>query len=204
MKFFSKIFILFVSVTLLRLVVGCCRCENDFYSFDYTSVNINNIDDSGQSSDVNEMNAAGVAFEIQIIGSEVVASRNQSIPLSGFTTLSAQDCNCEDQYVPNQTISEIHIRTLYEINEDYCCNDEVTSIFLANSCTDCEDIGSFYITIDELLKRINPESLYYTPVNKFLIYLKETVENEVAQFEIEVVFSDGQSIITQTELITIV
>ena len=208
MKLFSKIFILLISVTLLRLAVGCCNCENEFYSFNYNSVLIHNIDNSGQwskPSEKNEMAAASVAFEIQIVGSEVVQSASKKkININGFKTLSAQTCNCDDQYTPNQTISEIHIRTLYDLNSNYCCNEEVTSLFLANTCIDCADIGSFYITIDELQKRINPEVLYHTAVNKFLVYLKEPVENNKAQFEVEIVFSDGQSIIAQTALITII
>ena len=207
MKLFNKIFILFVSITFLRLAVSCCNCESDFYSFDYSSVVIHNIDNSGRWSKPitnNEMSAASIAFEVQIIGTKPVSASSSRIKINGFKTLSAQNCECDDQYVPNQTISDIRIRTLNDINSDYCCNDDVTNLFVANTCVSCEDIGSFYITIDELKKRINPEGLYESPTNKFLIYLKKTVENDKAQFEVEIDFSDGRSIVTQTNLITII
>lgn len=207
MKLFNKIFILIVSFTLLRVAVSCCNCDNQFYSFNYNSLIILNIDNSGQWSKpikTNEMLAASVAFAIQIVGSEVSVSKAKPIlRINGFKRLSAQDCNCDDQYTPNQTISEIHIRTLYDINSDFCCNDDVTSLFLANTCLKCDDVGSFYITIDELQKRINPEVLYHLPVNKFLIYLKVPIENDLAQFEIEIVFSDGQKLVAQSALISI-
>ena len=208
MKFFSKIFILFISITILRLTFSCCSCENESYSFGYNNIIINNIDNSGQwskPSEKDEMSAGSVAFEIQIAGTEVVVSESlKKLRINGFKALSAQDCNCDDQYTPNQEISEIHIRTLYDLNSEYCCNDEVTPLFLANTCVDCEDIGSFYITIDELQKRINPGALYHSPVNKFLIYLKVPVENDKAQFEIEVVLENGQSIVSTTNLIAII
>lgn len=208
MRFFSKVILFVFVITLIRLAVSCCRCENEFFSFNYNSLVIRNIDNSGQwskPSATNEMFAASVAFEIQIVGSEVVLTASGTkYKLNGFTTLSAQSCNCDDQYIPNQTIANIHIRTLLDLNSDYCCNDEVTPLFLANNCIDCADIGSFYISIDELQRRINPEVIYHTPVNKFLIYLKVPIENDEAQFEIEIVFSDGRSIITQTDLISIV
>lgn len=207
MKRFRKISILFISVSLLRLAVGCCNCEDQYYSFDYEKILIENIDNSGEwskPSDKNVMPAEGVAFEIQIIGSDPVLYAKKQIKAIGFTAALAQSCNCDELYVASNTISAIKIRTLDDLNSDYCCNDDVTNLFLANSCLACEDIGNFYITIDELIHRINPEAFYQIPVNKFLIYLKVPVENAEAQFEIEVVLSNGESIIGQTNPIEII
>lgn len=206
MRQFRKISVLVISVFLLRLAVGCCNCEDQYYSFDYENILIENIDNSGQwskPSESNAMPAEGVAFEIQILGSDPVLSAKSQIFSTGFTTASAQSCNCEELYVASHTITEIKIRTLEDLNSDYCCNDDVTSLFLANSCLSCEDIGNFYITIDKLIHRINPEAFYQIPVNKFLIYLKTPVENTTAKFEIEVVLSNGKSIIGQTKSIDI-
>jgi len=150
------------------------------------------------------MPAAGVAFEIQIVGTEPVLTSQNKLKWNGFNTLSAQSCNCEELYLANRTIASISIKTLEKLNDDFCCNDDVTNLFLANSCVNCENIGSFYITVDELVRRINPEAFYQIPVNQFLIYLKVPIENSVAQFEIIIVLSDGQTITNQTSLIEII
>lgn len=207
MKLFSKVILLFISITFLRLLSGCCTCEDEYYSFEYERILIHNIDNSGEwskPSDLNKMPASGVAFEIQIVGSEPILSSQNKIHLNGFNTLSAQSCNCEELYIPNSTIATIRIKTLEKLNDDYCCNDDVTNLFLANTCVACEDIGSFYLTIDELVRRINPEAFYQTPVNQFLIYLKVPVENSVAQFEIIIELSDGRIITNQTSLIEMI
>lgn len=207
MRLISKLSIIFVSVTILRLVSGCCNCENEYYTFSYERIIVHNIDNSGQwskPSDVNRMPAAGVAFEVQILGSEPILSAQNKLQSFGFNALNAQTCNCDEIYRANHTISAIKIRTLENLNSDYCCNEEVTDLFLANSCLSCNDIGNFYITLDELITRINPEAFYQTPVNKFLIYLKVPVENTEAQFEIEVILNNGESIISQTSKIEII
>ena len=207
MKRFRRITILFVAAFLLRLAVGCCGCEDQFYSFDYEQIRIENIDNSGQwskPSESNSMPAAGVAFEIQLLGSDPVLTTQSRLKINGFNTASALGCNCEELYVANHTITEIKIRTLENLNADYCCNEDVTSLFLANSCLSCDDVGNFYVTIDELVRRINPEAFYQKQVNKFLIYLKVPVENTEAQFEIEVMLSNGVSITSQTKRIEII
>ncbi|MBN2807511.1 MAG: hypothetical protein JXR22_12710 [Prolixibacteraceae bacterium] len=207
MKRFIKVILIIVAITTFRLFWSCCSCNDDYFSFEYERVLISNIDNSGQwskPSDVNIMPAAGVAFEIQIVGSEpVLTSQCRKRPM-GFNALQAQDCNCEDIYIPNQTIRSVRIRTLEKLNEDYCCNADVTELFLANSCLACEDIGSFYITFDELVRRINPEAFYQKPINQFLIYLIVPVENTLAQFELEIELSNGRTIIGQTALIEII
>jgi len=206
MRIAFKLLIILLLVTSIRLISSCCSCEDDFFSFDYESLKIGNIDNSGQWSkptEENVMSRASVAFEIQIIGKEIAESKFRPIHFSGFNTLSAQNCNCDERFISNQTISEIKIRTLNDINSDYCSNEDVTSLFLANTCLSCTDVGNFYITISELQKRLNPESIYHQPINKFLIYLTVPVENTKAQFEFEVLLSDGRSIIAQTALIEI-
>jgi hypothetical protein len=206
MNRFIKVILLLVTITMLRLFWSCCSCDDDYFSFEYERVLISNIDNSGQwskPSDVNIMPAAGVAFEIQIVGSDpVLTSQCRQMPL-GFSTLNAQDCNCEDIYIPNHNIRSLRIRTLEELNDEYCCNADVTDLFLANSCLSCEDIGSFYITFDELVRRINPEAFYQKPINQFLVYLTVPVENTLAQFELEIELSNGKKIIGQTALIEI-
>lgn len=202
-----KVILIIVTVTSLRLFWSCCSCEDEYFSFEYERAMISNIDNSGQwskPSDVNRMPAAGVAFEIQIVGSEPVLTSQCLKSSFGFKKVLAQDCNCEDIYIPNHTIRSVKIRTLEKLNEDYCCNSDVTELFLANSCLDCEDIGSFYITFEELARRMNPEAFYQKPINQFLIYLTVPVENTLAQFELEIELSNGKKIVGQTALIEII
>jgi len=191
---------------LLRIFSSCCNCDDNIFYFDYDAVIVNNIDNSGQwskPSNVDSMSYNSVAFEVQIAGNNLTANKSNSLNFNGFKQLSAQSCNCDEKFIPNQTISNIKITTLENINDEYCCNDDVTVLFLVNNCANCDDIGSFYLTIENLTNRINTD-LYNSPLNTFLIYLKEPIENSKAKFEIEVSFSDGSSIITTTNLISIV
>lgn len=207
MKQFSRITFIVLITTILRLFAGCCSCNDQYYNFDYVSMLIKNIDNSGQwskPSESNKMPAAGVAFEVEIMGSDPISNQNISLASLGFTASKAESCNCEDLYIPNHAISSIKIRTLIDLNADYCCNDEVTELFLANSCLDCDDIGNFYVTMEELVHRINPDAFYQTPINKFLLYLKVPVESSQARFEIEIGLENGTSIIGQTALIEII
>lgn len=203
MKFASKILILFISITLIRLLSSCCSCEDVFFSFNYEEVLVSNSVNS-RPSNVNSMPANEVAFEIQIVGSEPILTTNNKIELLGFKSASALFCNCDDLFVPNQTITDIRILTTNKLNDDFCCNENVTNLFVANSCVDCEDVGTFYITIDELLKKINPETLYQTAANKFKIYLSIPVENPNVQFQIEIELNNGELLKTQTALIEII
>lgn len=207
MKTFSKLILIIIIVSIARFIPSCCSCQNDEYSFSYETIAIRNIDNSGawsKPSTKNVMPAKGVAFEIQIKGIAPVMAKCNNLQSLGFNTLTAQTCNCDELYYSTSSIQDIRIRTLEKINDDFCCGDDVTNLFLANSCISCEDIGNFYITIDELVRRINPEALNKTLLNSFLIYLSVPVENSVAQFEIEVELSDGTSIVAQTSLITII
>ncbi len=207
MRTFTKILIIVAFTTILRTVTSCCNCENVFFSFNYESIQIGNIDNSGQWSrptELNEMPKNGVAFEVEIIGNSTANSLVNKLDLWAFQTASAQSCDCDDRYVGNQLIKSVKIVTLFDLNKDYSTNEEVTPLFLANNCLDCDDIGTFYITIPDLIKRLNPESIYNQPVNKFLIYLKVPVENTKAQFQVEVELTDGRKLKAQTALINIV
>lgn len=203
MKFASKLLILLISITFIRLLSSCCSCEDIFYNFNYEEVLVRNSINS-RPSDVNSMPANEVAFEIQIVGSEPVLTTKNKIKLPGFKTLSAQNCNCDELFVPNQNITAIRILTINKLNDNFCCNEDVSNLFLANLCANCEDIGTFYITIDELLKRINTDALYHTAINKFKIYLSVPVENPDVQFQIEIELSNGELLSTKTSLIEII
>jgi hypothetical protein len=207
MRTFTKILIIVVFTTILRIVTSCCNCENVFFSFNYETLQIGNIDNSGQWSrptESNDMSKNGVAFEVSIIGKSIAQSLVKPVDFWSFNTAVAQSCDCDDRYVGNQLIKSVKIITIHNLNADYTANEEVTPLFLANNCLDCDDIGTFYITIPELIKRLNPESIYNQPVNKFLIYLKVPVENTKAQFQVEVELTDGRRLTAQTALINIV
>ncbi len=207
MKRTVKAFIVISLFFLLRLITSCCNCTDITYRFSYVDVIVNNINNSSQwsrPSNENQMYAEGVAFEVQIVGCSIESSSVKKRSLASFKTLSAQSCDCDDIYASVHEISSIRIFTLEKINSKYNAGDDVTDVFLANTCINCDDVGSFYISIDELLTRINGQPLYDKPENRFLVYLKEKVEYDTAQFEFEISLSDGQVITARSELILII
>lgn len=201
MRIFSNLNTVIVTIILLLTMAACCNCDNTYYSFTYSDVSVTNIDNSGQWSkptNKNEMASASVAFEVNVIGSDPVLLEDAISSYSGSGNALGQSCNCEDLYLASDSIQKITIRTLYDINADFCCGDDVSALFLANNCFECEDIGSFYVNLNDLIARINPEAFYHVPSNNFLLYLNTSVENTVAQFEVEILLSNGETITTQT------
>lgn len=201
MTYFSHPKIGYLLLGLIVILTGCCNCDNTYYSFRYTDFSITNIDNSGQWSkptNLNTMDSSTVAFEINIIGSDPVLIEDANSSYSGTGNSLGQSCNCEDLYQASDSIQKITITTIYDLNEEYCCGADVSDLFLANNCFECEDIGSFYVNLEELIDRINPQAFYHVPSNNFLIYLKIPVENTIAQFEVEVLLSNGESLTATT------
>jgi hypothetical protein len=191
---------------LFRTIQSCCDCTDNYSTFSYVGVDLVNIDNSGRWSRItsdNTMRKNAVAFEVIVFGESDESLVSKIYSPSGFSQAKALGCNCDDKYKSNQTITGLSIVSIYNINSEYDCGSDVTSLFVANNCFDCDDISYFYCSIDDLLQRVNSKYFYNDYLNRFIVYLTTAVEDTIAQFEFSVALSNGQVLSGLTNEISI-
>ena len=115
----------------------------------------------------------------------------------GFGYTSAYALSCEDAiYISNQQVTEIQIETLFPISSEITAGSNVSHLFYSRDF--------LYYPLQELVSKGLNKRVYTNPKSSFTIFLKEKVENSVAQFVIMLEFSDGSSLTDTTSVITII
>lgn len=204
MKIIKRIAIVFLVLNLARLLEGCCDCRENYLLFDFTSMSVSNIDNSGPwavPTDADTMFSEAVAFRVQVSDSSgyIYASALQPSAM-GFS--SCQACKCEDLFRCRQQIVNISIITLYDIAGDIPANSGVTQYFYFG-LQDYSSPGDLYVSWNEFSDSMTGK-IYDRMMESFSLYLTKNIENDSARFMISAELSDGRTLSDTTALIHII
>jgi hypothetical protein len=161
---------------------------------------IKNLDNSGlyiASSNIDTMFSAAVAFEVSLYDSTNTFYTSLVEPKTtfGFSTAKALS-PCPRIYQSKQNISKISIITLEAISSEIPVNTDVTEYFLTQ-----EPNTFLFQPLETLINTALYSFNSYDPLFTFNVFFQEDIMNDKAQFAFEILFSDGRTLTSQTNLI---
>ena len=198
----KKILFVLLLIFVSRLFFSCCNCSDDTTSVSLNKVSISNIDNTFQygyseTTMKDSLYRAAVAFKVNIIDSTVTETLWYYGANMGFTSASAfQPCECPQLFQPTQSISEIKIITLKDINSQIKAGTDVTDLFVGTP-TD----NFLYAPLNKLLEKLKGTVAAGIAGYSISIFCKEQIENETAQFEVLIGLSDSRMLRSTTRVI---
>jgi hypothetical protein len=200
--FIKKVLFVLLLIFFSRLFFSCCNCPDDLTSVNLNSVKIQNIDNNfqygySQTTLKDSMLRAVVAFEVNVIDSTVTETHWFYGAIPGFTSASAfQPCECPQLFQPVQSISEIKIITLKDINAQIKAGADVTDLFVGTP-TDT----FLYTPLKKLLDKLKGSIASGIAGYSISIFCKEQIDNDTAQFEVLIGLSDSRILKAKTQVI---
>jgi hypothetical protein len=207
MKTIRKILIIIFFGFVLRTLSSCfnCDCDDEALYFDFTRVELTNLDNSQTyaiPTQSDTMISKAVAFDVKIVNDNLFSFRNVPENLFSFSSAYAWSCDCPQLFRANNKIEKISLITVFNINANINANSDITDRFVAHKENYYQPTG-LYLTINELYSKINPDTYNDRAVEEFKLYLKDEVENEKAQFIINVHLINGIVLSDTSKILTI-
>lgn len=192
---------------ILKVVTSCIDPAEWDHEFSFNKITVKNLDNSGiypteTESDI--MHARAVAFTVTIADDMILASgvdRRSNDSFTGFTPASAEPP--EPRYYPLNRITGISIVTLEAMSTGIPAGTDVTGLFAA-LVPQFKTPGFLYIDSGELLSALDQDFYPGDPSVTFLLFCREEISGDNAQFEITITLSDESTLSATTNLITIV
>jgi len=200
MKLSTKVIFILSLIFILRLTQSCGTCSDEPFYLDSNLIMIKNLDNSGlytASNNIDTMFSAAIAFEVAIYDSTNIIYTSLVKPKTsfGFSTAKARS-PCPSIYKSKQNISKISIITLEAISPEIPINTDVTTYFLT------QDPNSFlFQPLENLINTALYSYNLYDPLFTFNVFYQGDIKNDKAQFAFEILFSDGRTLTSQTNLI---
>ena len=199
-----KSFVVLLVIFLSRLIISCCNCTNETIDFDFDSIKITNLDNSGvylTELEGNTMKRAAVSFRVTVLSEEYIYADLDGRSNWGFSSSYAMECDCYPFFKPNQYIESINIVTQFDISETIKENTLVNDLFRgkqpARRSVQVED----YKTLEEIIVELPKNEGSIDSQIDFELFCIQAIDNDSAQFEIEIVFNDGLILTTSTNQI---
>lgn len=201
-----KILFVLFTLNLLRIIPGCCECDESLIPFSFNKTDIVNLNNTGawpEYTDSDTMKPAAVAFSISLFDSTgYLYAQAPAIQSFGFSEAKAfAKCDCAFPLRPNQHLKQLNIESLYSISPEIGAGD-VSSHFVARPTSNASQ-GNLYITPEELCNQTIGKVYYDGGVESFDVYLKSEVLYHEARFVFTFTFSDNTVLRDTTRLITI-
>ncbi len=206
MRIFKKALMILAVSYLIRIIPGCCECDDSTMPFNFNKMDIINLDNSGDwamttSSDT--MMPEAVAFEVQLFDSiGYYYASEPSLSTGGFGHVQAMRCDCAFPFKANQYLTTITITSLLALSPDIEAGSDVSAYFLSQP-TNNSSSGSLYSSLESICSESNGKTYYDGGMESFGLYLTIPVENNQARFVINVIFSDNSVLSDTTRLINI-
>lgn len=195
----NKLIFLLGLFLVIRFVQACISCPENTIPFDFTRVNVRNLDHSGSYPGWNEtdtMYSAAVAFMVEADGREsMYAAAYTKSAFYWFKAAIADEC--DPLFEARNGIKKVNIISLYSMNEEIVSGTDVTELFYGSID------GFLYSGINETLSSVYRRILSGEPVFAFNIYCGTNIENEYAQFLIHIELDNGDIISGHSALITL-
>jgi len=210
MKIFRKVLFILLIANIIRIVPGCIEdCDLLPVYFDFTSLQILNLDNSGEwevENTTDSMQAAAIAFELVISdypGNYPHYSAADIFHSFGFKSSHAMSHDCSQPMIANHYLTDIRIATLYDINAELHAGDDVTAYFVGQFSTNTSPVSGVYLDLATIIAQMKNKVYYDFGVEAFGIYLKPEVETPQSRFVISLTFSDNRILTDTTRLIHI-
>ncbi|NTW23349.1 MAG: DUF5034 domain-containing protein [Lentimicrobium sp.] len=208
MRILKKAFLFLLIVNMIRIIPGCCECDDSSMPFNFTKMDIINLDNSGDwavTTSLDTMKAGAVAFEIALFDSlGYYYAQELQVNTPGFSSAKAMSCDCSFPYQANQYLSSLSITTLNAITTEIPAGSDVSDLFVARPTNNSSSGNSLYITLEALCNQTNGKTYYDSGVESFGLFLTVPVAYSQAQFVISAIFSDNRELSDTTRPITIV
>lgn len=210
MRTLKKAFLILLVANLLRIIPGCCECDDTAILFNFNKLSIHNIDNSGDQAMTtasDTMMYEAVAFEVALFDSTgYFVAKGPQVNRSGFGFgfASAFSCNCAFPFRSNQFISALRITSLYPISPEIPAGSDVTELFAGRPTNNAAPGNSLYISPESLCNQTEGKIYYDSGTESFGLFLKVPVAGTRARFVIQTLLSDNTSLCDTTRLITIV
>lgn len=209
MRILKKVLLILLIANILRIIPGCCDCDEPLRYFSFNRMDMNNIDNSGdwaKTSYRDTMPAAAVAFEVALFDS-MGYYYYSSIPKMdnlGFSTANAMSCDCAYPLQANYYLTKIRITSLFSISEEIEAGADVTDFFVGKLSGNSSSGNSVYQSLASIVRQTEGKIYYDGGIESFHIYLQPEVENTSARFVINLTLSDNSIFSDTTNLIHIV
>ena len=207
MKLITKAFFIILLLFVARTLTGCFNypCSEEVYYFDFAKVSTKNLDNSGMwptISQTDTMKRSSVAFQVNVAGDfSYLGQQEQEVQGIGFQTAKAfAKTDCPMLYGAENSIENISITTLFNINKSILANSDVSDLFVSTDQTNYN--SALYIPLNQLYPIINHVYVDYPEV-KFQVFLKSKVEADSARFVINIKLADNSVLSDTTKLIFI-
>jgi hypothetical protein len=197
-NFAGRVLLILTIPLMIQLVISCCECiDTTFLTYTNCSLEIKNLDNSGESPVVAQTDSIlrrAYGIRISISRSEGICEviKNKSLFIQSAYATSC-DCPPENLYRPLDSIISVVVTTLNDFNSGYTANSDVTDLFQVFRGNDFTGLPG-YINNQE-----NELYEFVEPAFEFDILLMSppTIGTE-HEFEVSVVLSDGRILKAQT------
>jgi hypothetical protein len=206
MRILKKVLLILAVTNIIRIIPGCCECDDSTMPFNFNKIAIINLDNSGDraiTTTSNTMMREAVAFEVALFDSlGYYYAYESSLNLGGIGYAQAMSCDCSFPLKANQYLTSIKITTLYSLSSEIHAGSDVSGLFVAQP-TNNSSSGSLYSSLNTICNQTNGKAYYDSGMESFGLFLTIPVENSRARFVISTIFSDDTILCDTTQLITI-
>lgn len=207
MKVVVKSLTVVLFVFLIRLLSGCCDCDN-YYSeqkFNFEKLQIFNLNNDGKvavESNIDTMNRESVAFQVLFTSNGTnFLKKETALTGFGFSKASAtEECNCPPTFIPEIPIKDFAIRTSFSFNKWPAGADVSDSMNYY--------IGKYagtglYLSKDQVILDITRSKFGFDGI-AFQFFAPNEVVSDSAQFVVEFTLSDNTVISNSTHRVYLI
>lgn len=179
----KKALIIIVTVGVISLIQSCCTEE---YRYKWTNFYFEIIDNTGEYpvlTDEKEINKNALGFRVTLQDTVMYLAQNFKLINACYST------SCAEEFTRPHNLSSVKIKSLLEYSENYPKDSDITELFMAR---DSDNFNSTYISIEEMISKVNESSYNYNGYINFDLYLTDTTAIIGEQrFDVQLTLSDG-------------
>jgi len=206
MLFYKKVLLILALAGIIRLIPGCCDCDESTIPFSFNKTDIVNLDNSGAwavTTNSDTMKRGAVAFEVALFDSlGYFYAAEPSLNSIGFGQAKAMSCDCSIPFSANQSLKSIRVTSLYALSPEIAAGSDVSGHFVGR-LTNNSSTGSLYTSLESICGQTIGKTYYDSGVESFGLFLKVPVENDRVRFAISIQLSDNTILNDTTGLIYI-
>ncbi|MGF7138770.1 hypothetical protein [Roseimarinus sediminis] len=216
-RLIRNLFLLFIGLTLLRLVSGCifrCSCpETEVVDITYNKALISGIDNSDGYTWYHQLAdsipAGAIGFNIVLCDSNYfenpayyfVQNKAYFQPfIKGAYAMQECICNQYD-FKAEDGIRTLSISTRYDFSDDYPAGSDLTHLLVALVPNYPVDLQGMYLSFDELLEWLQKLDVLDLPETEMDLFLKEAPTNDSLQLVFSFEFDDASCLAASSPVI---
>lgn len=199
-------FMLFL-IFIIRVFNGCCRCGNETTTIHFNAMSIVQNDDINSHGELvnyvaDTMLNSRFSFTVALYDTNIAPNQyyfSNVLSQFSFTTANATTCDCYNLFRFDEEIVKVSIYNLYELSPAIPANTDVSAYFAINSKE-----SLLYKTIDKAISEINTRRTNVYPSLEIQFFCTETIQNDSAQFIVNVELSNNITLSAFTPIVYLV